>query len=616
MDRMEVDDSAYITKNLTMKDLITKDHFTCQPKSTEQIQAGAAERSQLQTNYSSLEQERNQLQTNYSSLKQERDQLQTNYSSLKQERDQLQTNYSSLKQERDQLQTNYSSLEQERDQLQTNYSSLKQERDQLQTNYSSLEQERDQLQTNYSSLKQERDQLQTNYSNIKQERDQLQTNYRIVEQERDQLQTNYSNIKQERDQLQTNYSSLEQERDQLQTNYSSLEQERDQLQTNYSSLEQERDQLQTNYRIVEQERDQLQTNYSTVEQERDQLRTDYNSLTAVRDQLQQRVNKMGKKIITEVLMLYYKVGWCWSKFGESCFHVSTIKRSWHSSRSFCNSNGGDLAVINTKDKMVFVRGLVDSGNHVWIGLNDHVGEGTWMWVDGTRVTTTFWGPGQPDNTRNVEDCGEVRHGGGVLRSSEAAPSHPTANTSHSFRVEEHDVRRVLRKVNPRKAAGPDGIPGRVLKDCADQLTGGFTKIFNLSLAQATVPTCLKSSTIIPVPKKTPISSLNNFWPIALTPVIMKCFKKLIRSHIIQGLPPTFDPHQFAYRENRSTEDAIAIALYTTLANLEQENSYARLLFTDFSLTFNTIILSRLVSKLNNLGLPHSTCLWIKDFFSD
>lgn len=55
-------------------------------------------------------------------------------------------------------------------------------------------------------------------------------------------------------------------------------------------------------------------------------------------------------------------------------------------------------------------------------------------------------------------------------------------------------------VSARKAAGPDGIPGRVLKDCADQLATVLTNIFNLSQSQAIVPTCLKTATIVPVPK--------------------------------------------------------------------------------------------------------------------
>ncbi len=44
-----------------------------------------------------------------------------------------------------------------------------------------------------------------------------------------------------------------------------------------------------------------------------------------------------------------------------------------------------------------------------------------------------------------------------------------------------DVTRSFKRVNIRKAVGPDGIPGRVLKACAYQLAGVFTDIFNLSL---------------------------------------------------------------------------------------------------------------------------------------
>ncbi|KAK3555576.1 hypothetical protein QTP86_022017 [Hemibagrus guttatus] len=64
-----------------------------------------------------------------------------------------------------------------------------------------------------------------------------------------------------------------------------------------------------------------------------------------------------------------------------------------------------------------------------------------------------------------------------------------------------DVRRTLCRVNPRKSAGPDNIPGRVLRECAEQLADVFTDLFNISLTSAVVPTCLKTTTIVPVPKK-------------------------------------------------------------------------------------------------------------------
>ena len=80
---------------------------------------------------------------------------------------------------------------------------------------------------------------------------------------------------------------------------------------------------------------------------------------------------------------------------------------------------------------------------------------------------------------------------------------------------------------------------------------------------------------------------------------MKCFEKLVRSHITTSLPTTSNPHQFAYRANRSTEDTIATALHTTLQHVEHQGSYARLLFIDFSSAFNTI--KQTSHQTNGLG---------------
>ncbi|KAI4885931.1 hypothetical protein NFI96_031190 [Prochilodus magdalenae] len=126
---------------------------------------------------------------------------------------------------------------------------------------------------------------------------------------------------------------------------------------------------------------------------------------------------------------------------------------------------------------------------------------------------------------------------------------------------------------PCRAPGPDSIPGRVLRECADQLADVFTDIFNISLSTAVVPTCIKTTTIIPVPKKSTVSCLNDYRPVALTPIIMKCFERLVMRHINGQLPPSLDPLQFAYRPNRSTDDAITTTLHLALTHLDNKDTY-------------------------------------------
>lgn len=102
-------------------------------------------------------------------------------------------------------------------------------------------------------------------------------------------------------------------------------------------------------------------------------------------------------------------------------------------------------------------------------------------------------------------------------------------------------------MNVKKVGGANGIPGRVIRDCADQLAVVFTGIFNRSLSKAVVPTCLKTAIIIPVPKKNKVTCLNDYILVALTFIITKCFEKLDLQYIKSNLPINFDQHQFAYR---------------------------------------------------------------------
>ena len=138
---------------------------------------------------------------------------------------------------------------------------------------------------------------------------------------------------------------------------------------------------------------------------------------------------------------------------------------------------------------------------------------------------------------------------------------------------------------------------------ADQLAGVVTDIFNLSLSQ------FKMSNIVPIPKKAKVTELNDYRPVALTSVIMKCFERLVRDHITSTLSDTLDPLQFAYRTNRSTDDAIAITLHTALSHLDKRNTYVRMVFIDYSSAFNTIVPSKLIIKLRALGLNQ----WWKEY---
>ncbi|KAL0166153.1 hypothetical protein M9458_037997, partial [Cirrhinus mrigala] len=79
----------------------------------------------------------------------------------------------------------------------------------------------------------------------------------------------------------------------------------------------------------------------------------------------------------------------------------------------------------------------------------------------------------------------------------------------------------------------------------------------------------------PVPKKTKITGLNDYRPVALTSVVMKSFEKLVLAYLKNITGPLLDPLQFAYRANMSVDDAVNMGLHFILQHLDRPRTYVR-----------------------------------------
>lgn len=102
--------------------------------------------------------------------------------------------------------------------------------------------------------------------------------------------------------------------------------------------------------------------------------------------------------------------------------------------------------------------------------------------------------------------------------------------------------------------------------------------------------------------------MNDFRLVALTPIVMKCFERLVITQISEKIDASMDPNQYAYRKNRSTADAVSSVVHLALTHPKSKDTYARLLFLDSSSAFNTIIPQTLIHKLETLGLSFTVQL--------
>ncbi|XP_068103319.1 serine protease 33-like [Hyperolius riggenbachi] len=94
---------------------------------------------------------------------------------------------------------------------------------------------------------------------------------------------------------------------------------------------------------------------------------------------------------------------------------------------------------------------------------------------------------------------------------------------------------------------------------------------------------------------------------------MKTFETAVLPLLKASTETLIDPFQFAYRTNRSTDNAINIYLELINNHLDKPDSYARIRLLDFSSAFNTVSPQILQKNLATLEVHPTLRLWITDF---
>ncbi|XP_073672061.1 uncharacterized protein [Paramisgurnus dabryanus] len=176
-----------------------------------------------------------------------------------------------------------------------------------------------------------------------------------------------------------------------------------QLNIKNKNITEEKDQLLTKYTNITEERDQLLTKYTIITEERDKLVAKFNNITTQLEQFKQ-INKLWTHFNGDVELLQYikhKDGWIY--YQTSLYFISSEKKSWTESRSYCRERGADLIFINNKEEQNFIS-THSGGDKVWIGLSDIEEEGVWKWVDGSTMTSSFWNKKEPNTSEGDEDC--------------------------------------------------------------------------------------------------------------------------------------------------------------------------------------------------------------------
>ncbi|XP_029941424.1 macrophage mannose receptor 1-like [Salarias fasciatus] len=105
----------------------------------------------------------------------------------------------------------------------------------------------------------------------------------------------------------------------------------------------------------------------------------------------------------------------WQSFSGSCYWMVSNRNmmtTWPEAFTKCSDLGAHLLIINSQEEQFYINSYLPHLNYkdipdMWIGLSDKDKDGTFQWVDKSKVTFSNYGPGWPRNTANFWDCGQI-----------------------------------------------------------------------------------------------------------------------------------------------------------------------------------------------------------------
>ena len=104
----------------------------------------------------------------------------------------------------------------------------------------------------------------------------------------------------------------------------------------------------------------------------------------------------------------------------------------------------------------------------------------------------------------------------------------------------------MKDINVNKAAGPDGIHGKVLKNCKEGIAYPLSHLFSISYNSGQIPSEWKYANVVPVYKKGTKASVENYRPISLTCLTMKVFEKIVRDELLAKCQHKLNQNQHGF----------------------------------------------------------------------
>jgi hypothetical protein len=193
-------------------------------------------------------------------------------------------------------------------------------------------------------------------------------------------------------------------------------------------------------------------------------------------------------------------------------------------------------------------------------------------------------------------------------------------SSDSFTIPEiavHEVGILISKLSNKKSMGTDKVNAFLLKLALPYIVEPLTHMYNLCLRTSTFPDAWKCAKVVPLPKSSDTSDLNNYRPISILSALSKPLEKHVHKHLANFIEShdLFHPFQSGFRKHHSCQTALSRMCNSWLSSINKCHIVGAI-FLDLRKAFDLVNHDILLNKLVHYTKSDSLVSLMRSFLTD
>ena len=178
---------------------------------------------------------------------------------------------------------------------------------------------------------------------------------------------------------------------------------------------------------------------------------------------------------------------------------------------------------------------------------------------------------------------------------------PNVDVSTGEKILKEEVEHVMKMIQNVKATGTDDIPIEALKTFDEHNLEVVTELCNTIYNSGYIPTDMKQSIFIPLPKKPKAEKCTEFRTISLMTNISKLLLKIIQQRIADKIDKEVSRLQSGFRAEMGTREGI-FNLRTICERTLEVNQDVYICFIDYKKAFDRVNHSKMIECLSGIGV--------------